>query len=43
MNWAEPLYVGLSSVYARVMRTLIVDQDQRLVEKLATMLSARRV
>jgi DNA-binding response OmpR family regulator len=39
MNWAEPLYVRLSFAYARVVRTLIVDQDQRLVEKLATTLS----
>lgn len=38
MNCAEPLYGGLSSAYARVMRTLIVDQDQRLVAKLATTL-----
>ena len=38
MNWAESLYVGLSSTYAQRVRTLIVDQDQRLVERLAATL-----
>jgi len=38
MNWPESLYVRLSSAYAQRVRTLIVDQDQRLVERLAATL-----